>query len=67
MLKKEETFYRHVPCPGCGSFTHTPTINARVPFSPGKVLPNKILVCACGTEFEPNSGIIIKTPTGVPE
>lgn len=60
LVKKEETFRRHVPCPTCGSYGHQSTLNAKQPFSPGKLLPNVLLVCTCGTEFEPNSGIIVK-------
>lgn len=62
MVKKEETFFRHVPCPACGGYDHTATLNAKRPFSPGNPLPNKLLVCACGAEFDPNSRILVKVP-----
>lgn len=64
MVKKEQTYFRHVPCPSCGKTGHSETLNAKNPFSPNSPLPNKLLVCSCGTEFSPNSGIITKIPTG---
>lgn len=66
MVKKEQAFFRHVPCPVCGKTGHSEAINTKNPFSPGSPLPNKILVCSCGAEFAPNSGIITKIPTGEP-
>lgn len=51
-------------CPFCHSPT-TARVNPKRPFSNGKILPNKVLICLkCGAEIDPNSRLIMKMPTG---
>jgi len=63
-IKKEEAFFRNTPCPTCDQASTQSFINPKAPFSPGAILPNKLLRClVCSTEFDPHSGIITKLPT----
>lgn len=61
MVEKEESFFRNVSCPSCGGQSHEPFINAKRPFSPGAVLPNRLLRClSCTSEFDPYTRVIVK-------
>ncbi len=64
LVKTEETFLRHVACPKCGGFAHSAKVNPDNPFTPGEALPNKVLTCACGTEFDPYTRFIRRVPIG---
>jgi len=69
LVKKEQTFFRNCACPTCGSFSNSPFVNPRRPFSPGSPLPNTLLKCLqCQTEYDPNTNIITFVPANfIPE
>lgn len=59
LVKTEDELFKSAPCPKCGSYSTTATLNTKRPFSPGSPLPNKILRClSCATEYDPKSGLI---------
>lgn len=58
--KKEERYIKATPCPVCNSGEIEVSINYKNPFSPGKILPNKIMRCLeCKSELEPETGIVL--------
>lgn len=63
LAAKEDTFLRHVSCPRCGGHGHYPKVSTENPFTPGEALPNKVLVCTCGAEFDPYTRFIRRVPT----
>lgn len=63
-VKKEESFFRNMPCPTCNQASNQAFVNPKVPFSSGSILPKKLLRClVCSTEFDPETKIITKLPT----
>ncbi len=60
--QKEQSIFRNSPCPLCKSYASNSQINPQRPWTPGSVLPNKILVCLqCNAEWDPFTGLILKT------
>jgi len=58
--KKEKEFLEKTTCPRCASKVHH-KINARTPFTEGRLLPNILIECGkCGIEADPYSGLITK-------
>mgnify|MGYP003409554983 CR=1 FL=1 len=59
LIKNEEELFKNSPCPKCGAYAASPTLNTKRPFVPHSPLPNKVLRClSCSTEFDPRTGII---------
>lgn len=60
---KEQTMLSGAVCPACSGDSTQAMVNAKRPFTKGKVLSNKILKClTCQSEFDPQTGIISFTP-----
>lgn len=56
-INAEEKSFSSAKCPSCGAGEPSIEIDAKNPFSRGKLLPNKILKCtSCSTEFDPVTG-----------
>lgn len=66
-VKAEAEFFERASCPRCGNSPLTPILDTKTPFTPGRILPKKLLECAnCRTTIEPYSGITVKEG-GVPD
>lgn len=62
---KEDAFFRNSLCPKCGDASHETFVDPRRPFLPGALLPNRHLRCLkCQTEFDPHTGLVIRTSSG---
>jgi len=60
-IRKEQAYFRALPCPVCRNQATTSLIDGARPFSPGAILPNRVLVCTrCETEFDPYTGLVRK-------
>ena len=67
LVKKEQVFFRNSACPTCGAYSHSQTVNAHRPFTPGSPLPNILLRCLmCQTEFDPNTNLITSVTPLIP-
>ena len=56
-------YFRLLRCPECGGDVE-PVVDARRPFSPGRLTPNFLARCTgCGCEFGPDSNIISRRGT----
>ena len=62
LVKKEEAFFRNIPCRVCKSEATETILNTANPFTAGVPLPNKLIRCLqCRTEFDPYTGLIHRT------
>ena len=64
LAAKEDHFLKRVPCPRCNGLGHSAKVNPDNPFTPGEALPNMVLTCVCGVEFDPYTRLIRRVPTG---
>lgn len=63
LANKEAEMIKSASCPNCGLTEVQPMLDRGRPFSPGALLPNKVLHCLnCKTEFDPKNNIITKAP-----
>src|SRR5512144_755912 len=59
LVEKEDRLFETASCPKCHSGATRKVINTHRPFVSGSPLPNMIARCvACGTEFDPKTGLI---------
>jgi hypothetical protein len=67
LLETEDRHFKNSPCPKCGDYSGSPTIDPMRPFTPDYPLPNKILRCTiCETEWDPYTRLIRRATTDGP-
>ena len=59
--EREVEYLKKLRCPACYGDQFGCRPDTDRPFSPGRLLPNYLVVCRdCGTEFAPYSGVILR-------